>query len=243
MTNDFTEPVQKIVNNYLSRLRGHLRGLPEVDQEELVREIYSHIYESYTRESTGDEIERIFLVLDRLGEPSEVVASRVSGTMKKMGKKRKLPLYILAGFLIGMVGVPLGMGGLALFLGIAITLAALVFTYYVAAGVFLVGGWLTLVVTFIRLFYPTFLIEYVHLMDQFLNPPLSVIFNFVAAAAFTFLGVAMFKWGRHLLRGTSFLFALPGDAVKRIRHRGLPGMTSREDNSVGTPIGTGRRRP
>lgn len=101
-----------------------------------------------------------------------------------------------------------------------------------ATAVFLVGGWPTLVVTFIRLFYPTFLIEYVHLMDQFLNPPLSVIFNFVIAAAFTFLGVAMFKWGRHLLRGTRFLFALPGDTVQRIRHRGLPRMTSREDSSA-----------
>ncbi len=88
-----------------------------------MREIYSHIYESYTRESSGDEVERIFVVLDRLGESSEVVALRVSGAMKKMGKKRNLPLYILANFLIGTLGIPLGMGGLALLLGIAITLA------------------------------------------------------------------------------------------------------------------------
>ncbi len=88
------------------------------------------------------------------------------------------------------------------------------------AGVFLAGGWLTLVVTFIRLFNPAFLIEYVQNMDQLMDPPLSVILNFVAAAGLIVLGLAMFKWGRHLLRGTSFLFTLPKDALKRIRHRG-----------------------
>ena len=69
MTNELNEQVRKIVENYLGRLRRHLKGLPEGDSEELVREIYSHIYDSYSENATEDEVERILDVLDRLGEP------------------------------------------------------------------------------------------------------------------------------------------------------------------------------
>ena len=131
MTHEFSAQVRKIVDNYLDRLRVHLKGLPEADREELVREIYSHIFESYAQDSTDDDIQRILNVLDRLGEPAEVVASRLSGTMKRMGKRRNLPLYILAGFFIGIFGLPLGAGGLALMIGLGITLLALIFTYFV----------------------------------------------------------------------------------------------------------------
>jgi hypothetical protein len=74
-------------------------------------------------------------------------------------------------------------------------------------------------VTFVRLFAPHFLIDFVHTLDQFLDPPLSVILNFLLAAACALLGLGMIRWGRHLLRGTRFLFALPVDAVRRFRRR------------------------
>ena len=122
MTHDFSAQVRTIVDNYLDRVRGHLKGLPEADRKELVREIYSHIYESYAQDGTDDDIQRILTVLDRLGEPSEVVASRLSGSMKRIGRKRNLPFYILAGIFIGLFGLPLGAGGLALLIGLGITL-------------------------------------------------------------------------------------------------------------------------
>lgn len=220
MTDDFNEPVRKIVDNYLSRLKVHLKKLPVPDQEELVREIYSHIYESYRQDQAEDDIERIFNVLDRLGEPSEVVAARVAGDMKRLGKKRKLPMYILAGIVIGLFGLPLGLGGIAVLLGLGITLAALIFCYYVIAGCLLVTGWLTFVVTFIRLFIPEFLIAHVQTMDQFLDPPWSVFVNFAAAVFCVLVGLGMFKLGGHILKGTRFLFDLPRDAIRRLRHRG-----------------------
>lgn len=236
MTDDFTEPIRKIVDNYLSRLRGHLKTLPEPDQEELVREIYSHIYESYKQDQAEDDIERIFNVLDRLGEPSEVVATRVAGDMKRLGKKRRLPLYILAGIVIGLFGVPLGLGGLAVLLGLGITLAALIFCYYAIAGCLLLAGWLTFIVTFIRLFAPGFLIEYFHTMDQFLDPPLSVVVNFAAAVFCVFAGLGMFKLGGHILRGSRFLFDLPRDAIRRLLPRGR----ARRDAYGGIPSGPGQ---
>ncbi len=219
MTHEFNAQVRKIVDNYLDRLRVHLKGLPEADREELVREIYSHIYESYAQDSTDDDIQRILDVLDRLGEPAEVVVSRLSGTMKRMGRRRNLPLYILAGFFIGIFGLPLGLGGLGLLMGLSITLLALIFTYYVTAGMLVFGGWITWVVTTIRLFYPDFLLDYFHTLDQFMDPPLSVILNFAAGAVCILLGLGMFWLGRHILSGTRYLFHQVGASFRNLRHR------------------------
>jgi uncharacterized membrane protein len=222
MTNNFSEQVGKIVENYLDRLRGHLRGLPEADREELVREIYSHIYESYAADGTTDDIQRILNVLDRLGEPSEVVAARLSGTMKRMGRRRNLPFYILAGFFIGIFGLPLGAGALALLAGLGVTLVALIFTYYITAGVLVFGGWLTLVVTTIRLFYPNFLIENFHTLAQFVDAPLSIILNYAAGIIIVLMGLGMFWLGRHILSGTRFLFSQVGNSFRSLRRRRLP---------------------
>ncbi|MGB2908459.1 MAG: hypothetical protein WBB73_15250 [Candidatus Aminicenantaceae bacterium] len=219
MTHDFSAQGRKIVDNYLDRLRGHLKALPEADRDELVREIYSHIYESYATDSTKDDIQRILNVLDRLGEPSEVVASRLSGSMKRMGRKRNLPFYILAGIFIGLFGLPLGAGGLALLIGLGITLVALIFTYYMTAGVLVLGGWLTWVVTTIRLFYPDFLLDQFHTLDQFVDSPLSVILNFAAGAVCILMGLGMFWLGRHILSGARFLFSQTGATIKNLRHR------------------------
>ena len=232
MTDDFNEPVRKIVDNYLARLKVHLKALPGPDQEELVREIYSHIYESYRQDRSDDDIERIFNVLDRLGEPSEVVAARVAGDMKRLGKKRKLPLYILAGIVIGLFGLPLGLGGIAVLLGLGITLAALIFCYYLTAVCLLLTGWVTFVTTIIRLFAPNFLIDNIHTMDQFLAPPWSVLANLAAAVFCVLVGLGMFKLGRHILQGSRFLFDLPRDAIRRLRRRGY----GRPEASADTPV-------
>ena len=216
MTQDFNAPVRTIVDNYLDRLRGHLKGLPEPDREELVREIYSHIFESYAQEDTGDDVQRILDVLDRLGEPSEVVAARLSGTMQRMGRRRNLPLYILAGFFIGIFGIPLGAGGLGLLFGLGITLLALIFTYYLTAGVFVLGGWITWVVTTIRLFLPNFMLASFHGLEQFLDPPLSVIANYAGGAVLILMGLGMFWLGRNIPRGTRYLFHQVGASLKRL---------------------------
>ena len=67
MPNEFSETVDKIVKNYLNRFNLRLKSFPEQDRDELVNEIHSHIYESFTNDPTENEVERIFNVLDKLG--------------------------------------------------------------------------------------------------------------------------------------------------------------------------------
>jgi uncharacterized membrane protein len=222
MTHDFSDQVGKIVESYLDRLRNHLRGLPEPDREELAREIYSHIYESYSADSTGDDIQRISGVLDRLGKPSQVVATRLSGTMKRMGKKRNRPFLILAGIILGIFGLPLGAGALALLIGLGAVLAALILVYYMTAGILVFGGWITIVITTVRLFSPGFLSQYVHNLGQFLPPPLGMILNLVVGTVFVAMGMGMFWLGRNIPSGARFLFGQAGEAFRNLRRRKIP---------------------
>ena len=68
MNHELSDQVQSIVDNYLGRMRNHLRGLPEEDREELVLEIYSHIYESYVEAGTEDEGTRSIADVDKITE-------------------------------------------------------------------------------------------------------------------------------------------------------------------------------
>jgi uncharacterized membrane protein len=151
MSNGFSGPVAQIVDNYLERLRKGLRGIPEKDQDELVKEINSHIYESFCGDPTPDEVARILKVLDKLGEPADVISSRLPEAMVTLGKKRKLPFLILAGVLIAFLGVPLGMSGIGLVASVVVGVAGLILAFYVLAFSLILTGWLTAVVLIIRL--------------------------------------------------------------------------------------------
>ena len=58
------------VGGYLRELRGHLRGVPHAEVEEIVRELESHIKESLGTSYAGATAE----VLDRLGTPRDLAS-------------------------------------------------------------------------------------------------------------------------------------------------------------------------
>ena len=118
MKNNYPESVEKIVNDYIERVHNHLKNLPEKDKEDFLKEIESHIYESYISEKNGDDVGKILSVLKKIGEPSEVFYKKAPHSMYKIGKEKNIPLYILIGALIAIFGLPLGFGGLGVILGI-----------------------------------------------------------------------------------------------------------------------------
>lgn len=220
MANNFSPSIEKIVDDYLKRLKSHLKGFPEKDKEELVKEVYSHIYESFVSDPTENEIERILNVLSKLGEPSEVVSSRMSTAMVSMGKKRRLPLYILAGVTIALFGVPLGIGGFAFLFGILITVGALIFTYYIAAFSLVVGGWVGVIASIIKIVDPGLLDQYnIETMTFFADPTLSGIVGIIVSIVCAAFGFFMFWMGKYMMRGIVFLFNIPVEKVKEARER------------------------
>jgi uncharacterized membrane protein len=220
MGNNYSDSVEKIVNNYLKRLRDKLKGLPESDQADLVKEIQSHIYESFMNDPTEDEVERIFNVLDRLGEPAEVLSARMPDTMVQVGKKKKLPVLILIGILIGLFGIPLGLGGIALLFGIIVTVVALVFTYYVLCFSLIVGGWVGMIGSVVNIFAPDFLDKYdIVVMNISGDPTLDGILGIGISIVCAVLGVILLLLGRHVWRGFTYLINLPFEKIRERRQR------------------------
>jgi uncharacterized membrane protein len=97
----YPEVVEKIVQDYLQRVGIQLKRFPNSDQEEVLKELGSHIYKSYCCESDSEPVARILEVLRRLGEPADVVAEKLQESLLNSGKLKKIPLYVLGGLVSG----------------------------------------------------------------------------------------------------------------------------------------------
>jgi uncharacterized membrane protein len=227
MTSDFPESVEKIVNDYLDRLGSRLTGMPDGDRSELVNEIRSHIYESYTAEGGGDEIARILAVLRRLGEPADVIASRMPQAVTRLGKLRKAPLYILAGVLIACLGVPLGMGAAALLVGLLAALLGLMLAFYGTGVSMVLVGFVTALVSATTILAPGLPYtlndimgaEVVHFGPFQHNPQLAGVIGLILSLIVGGLGLLLLWSGRYVWRGFRFVIVLIVAKVRAIVER------------------------
>lgn len=219
MSNGFSGAVAQIVDNYLAKLAKGLKGFPAKDREELVREIHSHIYESFRNDPTENEVERILKVLDKLGEPADVISSRMPDSMVKMGKKKKLPFYILAGALIAFFGVPLGMSGLGLAVALILGVLSLILAFYVVAFGLILSGWLGALVMIIRIFSPGFLEPWVEYYPLVADPSLNTIIYIAGCFLIAGLGFGMLWLGIRMMRGVRFVFRFLFHKIRNSRKR------------------------
>lgn len=224
MNNGFPQSVEKIVNDYLERLAMRLKGMPDGDRRELVDEIRSHIYESYINESEGDEIERILTVLRRLGDPADVISSRMPQAVTRLGKGKRAPLYLLAGILIALVGVPLGLGAVGLLVGLLAGLLGLLIAFYGAGVSLVVAGFLTSVVSAITIVAPGIIYSFNDSIGSEVvqfgpfqnNPQLAGMIGLVISLILIGLGLLMLWSGKYIWRGFRFVIVLIGQRVRSI---------------------------
>jgi uncharacterized membrane protein len=219
MANGFSGPVAQIVDNYLDRLKKGLKGIPAGEQADLVKEIHSHIYESFRSDPTPDEVGRILKVLDKLGEPAEVISARMPEAMVTLGKKKKLPFLILAGVLIALFGVPLGLSGVGVVFGLIIGAIGVILAFYISAFSLILAGWLTAVALAIRAFKPNFLEPYMNIYPLVADPTLNIVIYIAGALLIAALGFGMLWLGSRMMRGMRFVFRLVFDKIKNRRKR------------------------
>ncbi len=228
MNNHFPPTAEKIVADYLEKLSCQLKGMNEKDRQEILAEIRSHIFESFSSDSEGDEIDRALRTLKRLGEPAEVVSSRVGASVAQLGKKKKSLLYMLAGFLIVFFAAPLGMGGLALVAGLMAALAGLLIAYFATAVIFVVSGFLCALVGLITIISPDLFLEInrwageaVFQFGPFQNhPQVAGVITLIIAMMLAALGLLMLWSSRHIWRGLRFVFSLVMDKIRSLFARG-----------------------
>lgn len=222
----YPEPVTTIANDYLERVKAHLRSVPAREQDEFLKEIQSHIYEAYQQTPGENDVARILAVLRNLGEPADMVADRLPDAMLRSGAGRNLPLYILGGLFVALFGIPLGAGGLGVLIGLLGGLAGLLVGYFAVAGSTLLVSALFLLLGSIRVVAP-------HVWDNLLaagiiqmnGPPAEFLDRFtVADQGFVMImaggilgiaGLGLLWVGKRLIRGLGFLFALCLDRSRR----------------------------
>lgn len=222
----YPEVVAAIVADYMARVRRQLHEVSAAEREEFLREIESHVFESYQRAPDGEDVARILTVLRNIGEPSEIVSERMPEAMVRMGARRSLPLYIVAGVLIALFGIPLGFGGVAVLAGVLLLLAAAVAAYYAASGAILITATVFLLAGFVRSYQPELWDKLVLLGVIQMNAEQAEILEHFSAAAQGFVltaagcalgafGIGMLWAGRYVLRGLRFLYQLLFDWVRR----------------------------
>src|ERR1022692_2148678 len=99
---NYPEVVVMIANDFLERVKVHLRPLPAHEQDEFLKELRSHLYEAYQQTQGDEDVARMLAVLRNLGEPGEVVADRLPDAMVRSGATGNLPRYIAGGILIAL---------------------------------------------------------------------------------------------------------------------------------------------
>jgi uncharacterized membrane protein len=249
--NNYPEVVAKIADDYLERVKGHLRLIPTREQEEFLKEIQSHLYEAYQQTPGTDEVARILGVLRNLGEPAEVVSDRLPGVMVRSGAKRNQLLYVAGGILIALFGIPLGFGGVAVLMGLLGSLAGLVAAYYAITGSVLLVGAVFMLMGMIQIVLPQLWDKLIALgFIQLNGPPAQLLDTFsvpdqglimvLFAALFAVSGLGMLRLGKRLLRGLRFLVDLAFDWMRRfaqsIRRRNVG-----QQPGVKPPINSGWR--
>jgi uncharacterized membrane protein len=223
---NYPEVVATIANDYLERVKAQLRLVPAREQDEFLREIQSHLYEAYQQTQGKDDIARILAVLRNLGEPTEVVADRLPSAMVRSGTKRNLPLYVAGGIFIAMFGIPLGLGGFGVLIGLLGGLAGLLVAYFATAGSILLVGALFMLLGLTRSLTPQLWDKLVaagiiHVggpMADFLDrltPSEQGLLMILVACLFVAAGLGMLWVGRHMFRGMRFLGSLVFDWMRR----------------------------
>jgi uncharacterized membrane protein len=217
--NNYPDVVSKIADDYLQRVKWQLRMVPASEQDDFLREIRSHVYEAYQQRSGEDDVARILAVLRNLGEPAEVVSERLPGAMVRSGTRHSLPLYVVAGVLIALFGLPLGFGGMAVMVGLLLALAGMVAVYYAVAGSVLLVGALAMLLGLTQTFLPNLWDKLVmagfiqmngppsEFLDQFSTPEQGM-FLVLFACLLAATGMGMLWVGRYMIRGLRFLFSM-----------------------------------
>ena len=228
MNTHFPPAAEKIVADYLEKLAAQLKGMNEKDQQEVLAEIRSHIYESFSSDSEGDEVDRALRALKRLGDPYEVVANRMGNSVTRLGRKKKSLLYILAGVLIVFFAAPLGMGGLGLIVGLLAGLAALLVGYFTTAVALVVSGFVGALVGLVAIISPDIFLEINRWAGEAVfhfgpfqnNPQVAGILTLILSLMLAALGLLMLWSGKHIWRGLRFVFRLVIDKIRSLFDRG-----------------------
>lgn len=99
----FTDTASKrIYDNYIRRIKKTIRPLPLQDQNEVIMEFNSHIYEALQHKDQKNEIDRLLDVIDKLGEPEEVLRPLVAEKKMEQATRTFNPVHIFKALILNI---------------------------------------------------------------------------------------------------------------------------------------------
>ena len=120
----------RIYNNYMSAIEKHLRVLSKEDAQDLIMEFNSHIYEGILSSDIEDEVEKLLNVIEKLGNPSEILAPIVADKKLHQATRTFNPKQVLQALRL-KIRYSLTMG----FIGV-LYLLLFVFTLFIPLKIF-----------------------------------------------------------------------------------------------------------
>jgi hypothetical protein len=86
---------QKIYENYLKQIKSATKKLSSDDQNDILMELNSHIYESsIKKEHSSNEVTNLIAVLDKIGTPSEILLPLVAEKKLNQATKTFNPVHV-----------------------------------------------------------------------------------------------------------------------------------------------------
>lgn len=86
---------ERVYDSYMKRIKKAVKQLPPRDQNEILLEFNSHIYEGLQRKTDSLEIDHLLDILDKLGIPEEVLKPLVADKKLEQATKTFNPLHII----------------------------------------------------------------------------------------------------------------------------------------------------
>ncbi len=93
---------QKLYDNYIKRIKKQIATLPKDDQLDLLMEFNSHIYESLQKNNDTLEIGNLINILDKLGDPEEVLKPTVADKKLIQATKTFNPIHIFKALVLNI---------------------------------------------------------------------------------------------------------------------------------------------
>lgn len=92
----------RIYQDYLNRIERATKSLSKQDQLEIMMELNSHIYESFSQIKSGNEIEQLLDILQKLGSPEEVLKPLVADKKLTEATRTFNPVHIFKALVLNI---------------------------------------------------------------------------------------------------------------------------------------------
>lgn len=93
---------KRVYENYMNRIKKTVRTLPPIDQKEVLLEFNSHIYEGLARKNQEREIDRLLDVIDKLGDPEEVLKPLIADKKLEQATKTFNPVHLFKALILNI---------------------------------------------------------------------------------------------------------------------------------------------